>query len=289
MPKPFGIVYGVARAIASIPFVLLSRRKWEGEENLPAEGGFLVVANHVTELDAMTFMHFITGNGYPVRILAKDALFRVPVLGWLLRKTKQVPVYRKSAHAADSLAAAIQAVNDGECVGIFPEGTLTRDPNMWPMVGKTGAARIALATGVPVIPVAQWGAHLIKAPYGGHWKPFPLKTVLVRAGKPVDLSAYYGKQDDHEAVARATELIMQAITDELQVLRPDETPPPIPWDIKRDGDPNKAKRLPDGRAKRWWRKKPADNLPGKPAELPHSEGAVGDTPAAGPAGPNVGE
>ena len=71
---------------------------------------------------------------------------------------------------------------------VYPEGTITRDPDLWPMTGKSGAARIALATGCPVIPVGQWGAHQLLAPYSKKPDLFPRKKIIVLAGDPVDLS-----------------------------------------------------------------------------------------------------
>ena len=82
-----------------------------------------------------------------------------------MRSAEQIPVYRMTTDASQAFDAAVEAVQEGECVVVYPEGTITRQPDLWPMTGKTGAARIALAAGVPVVPVAQWGAHQILAPY----------------------------------------------------------------------------------------------------------------------------
>ena len=81
------------------------------------------------------------------------------MLGRILRACGQIPVQRQSAKSADALLAAVEAVNQSRAVVIYPEGTITRDPDLWPMKGKTGAARIALRTGCPVIPIGQWGAQ----------------------------------------------------------------------------------------------------------------------------------
>ncbi|GAA4952343.1 hypothetical protein GCM10023238_18410 [Streptomyces heliomycini] len=82
-----------------------------------------------------------------------------------MRGTGQIPVYRESTDALSAFRPAIDAVERGECVAFYPEGTLTRDPDGWPMTGKTGAARVALQTKCPVIPVAQWGANELLPPY----------------------------------------------------------------------------------------------------------------------------
>ena len=80
----------------------------------------------------------------------------------------------------------------GECVVVYPEGTITRDPDLWPMAGKSGAARIALATGCPVIPIGQWGAQDLLAPYAKKPDLFPRKPVTMKVGDPVDLSDLVG-------------------------------------------------------------------------------------------------
>ena len=114
----------------------------------------------------------------------------------MLRGAGQIPVYRESADASRAFSAAVAAVRDGECVAFYPEATLTRDPDQWPMVGKTGAARVALETGAPVIPVAQWGPQELLAPYAKKPDLFPRKTMHVRAGPPVDLSDFAGRPID---------------------------------------------------------------------------------------------
>jgi 1-acyl-sn-glycerol-3-phosphate acyltransferase len=137
----------------------MTRTAWSGTENLPREGGYIVAANHMTNLDPLTFAHFLYDNGIAPKILAKAPLFKVPVLAGILRATGQIPVYRNTTSAGESLTAAVTAIREGDVVAVFPEGTLTRDPELWPMVGKTGIARLALTTRAPVIPVAQWGAQ----------------------------------------------------------------------------------------------------------------------------------
>ena len=91
----------------------------------------------------------------------------MPVVGWVVRNSGQIPVFRESRDAAEAFRGAVAAIEAGECVAVYAEGTITRDPDMWPMVGKTGAARVALATGCPVIPVAQWGPEQLLPPYKG--------------------------------------------------------------------------------------------------------------------------
>jgi 1-acyl-sn-glycerol-3-phosphate acyltransferase len=119
-------------------------------------------------------------------------------------------------------------------VGVYPEGTITRDPELWPMSGKTGAARIALMTGCPVVPIANWGAQEVFASYTGKLRIrlLPRKRIRVRAGEPVDLSAFRGKPITNELLHEATEVIMRAIADTLGELR-GETPPKELFDLRK--------------------------------------------------------
>ena len=213
----------VARVIR--PVLLAStRRDWRGGENLPAEGGFIAAGNHMSNIDPLTFAHYLYDHGFAPKILAKHSLFTVPGLGPILRATGQIPVYRDSTQASRSLQAAIDALLAGECVAVFPEGTLTREPDLWPMQGKTGVARLALTTRAPVIPIAQWGPQDLLGRYKKLFKPFPRKKVTVVAGKPVDLSDLYGRPQDSATLREATERVMSAITAQLEEIRGEAAP-----------------------------------------------------------------
>ena len=150
-----GWAWTVAAGIVKPTLMVTTKRDWRNGEKIPASGGCLVVVNHVSHLDPLTLAHFLYDHGRLVRFLAKDALFRTPLLKYVVRDAGQIPVSRMTEGAVTAFQAAVEAVRQGECIGIYPEGTLTRDPDGWPMRGKTGAARIALATGAPVIPVGQ--------------------------------------------------------------------------------------------------------------------------------------
>src|SRR6202012_6273491 len=191
---------------------LLVRNKWEGQENIPRKGPVILSPNHMSCLDWGTDAVFFYGAGrYPTFMIKKSA-FGVPVIGKMLVGCGQIPVNRGAADAALALKQAEQALSEGAAVIIYPEGTATRDPDLWPMVAKTGVARLAIATGAPVIPVGQWGAQHI-LPYGSK-KPklFPRKTVWMKAGPPVDLSAYAGQRLGASTLRAATADIMAAIT-----------------------------------------------------------------------------
>jgi 1-acyl-sn-glycerol-3-phosphate acyltransferase len=234
--RHLGASYRFAVAVLRPPLQLLTRRDWRGTEHLPRERGFVVVANHLSYADPLTFAHFLFDNGCPPRFLAKESVFRLPVVGRIIAGAGQIPVYRQSAEASQAFAAATEAVREGECVAIYPEGTLTRDPDLWPMVGKTGAARISLLTGCPVVPVAQWGVQEILAPYGRRLRVLPRRMVHVWAGPPVDLDDLRGGPVDATCLSTATDRILDRMTALLAQIR-GEQPPVRRWDPRDHGPP----------------------------------------------------
>lgn len=225
----------IARLVRPV-MMAVTRRDWRGMEHLPRDGGFIAVANHMTNVDPLTFAHYLYDNGVAPKVLAKSSLFSVPLFGRLLRASGQIPVFRNSARAGESLVAAEAALADGECVAVFPEGTLTRDPDLWPMLAKTGVARLALTTRVPVIPIAQWGPQDLLGPYSTLPRPIPPKRVTVVAGPPVDLDDLYGRPLDAATLREGTDRIMGAVTRLLADIR-GETPPTTPWDPRRESRP----------------------------------------------------
>lgn len=231
-----GFWYRLAVVILRPPLMALTRRDWRGTEHLPAEGGFVAVTNHVSHADPLTFAHFLYDNGRLPRFLGKEVLFRLFFVGRVLRGAKQIPVYRESADAAQAFSAAVAAVRAGECVGIYPEATLTRDPELWPMVGKTGAARVALETGAPVVPVAQWGPQQLLPPYSKRPHLFPRPTVHVWAGPPVDLDEFRDRPVDAALLRQVTERIMAAVTALLEEIR-DEPAPAVRYDPRSNDEP----------------------------------------------------
>jgi 1-acyl-sn-glycerol-3-phosphate acyltransferase len=206
----------------------LMKRDWQGYQHFPREGGMLVAANHLSYADWPAMSLFVHEAGRYPAFMIKSSAFDVKLIGPFLRVLGQLPVRRGEADAANVLKVAEQALTAGECVIIYPEGTATRDPDQWPMVAKTGVARLALATGVPVVPVAQWGAQDI-LPYG-EVKPHavPRKLVRMLAGPPVDLTDYEGKPLTRDVLRGATNAIMGDITELLAELRGGQ-PPAAPY------------------------------------------------------------
>jgi 1-acyl-sn-glycerol-3-phosphate acyltransferase len=184
----------------------------------------ILAANHLSYFDVLALSLFTDRAGrYPV-FLAKSSLFSIKVLGPIMRKLGQLPVYRGQADAALVLRDAEQGLREGACVVFYPESTVTRDPAQWPMVAKSGAARLALSTGVPVIPAAHWGAQRILGYGSAIPKIIPRKRVQVLAGPPVDLSEFQGQPMTPAVLRAATAKIMADITGLLAELRHEEPP-----------------------------------------------------------------
>ncbi len=224
MGRKRGWAFGLCANVLRRPLMVLTKRDWHGGHRIPSVGGCVLAVNHVSEFDPVPFGHFVYDNGRLPRFLGKAEVFRVPVAGKILLSAGQIPVYRKSLDAAKAFSAAVAAVESGECVIVYPEGTISRDPGLWPMVGRTGAARIALSTGCPVIPCAQWGPHEVLAPYGRRPHLLPRKVMHIRAGDPVDLSDLASQPVTSATLLAATDRIMDAITLQLEQIRRAKAP-----------------------------------------------------------------
>lgn len=208
--------------------MVMVRRRWRGAENLP-DGGFVFAVNHIAHIDPFMIAHFLYDQDISPRYLAKASLFEVRAIGWILRVTGQIPVYRDTANAANAFSASVEAVEQGACVIVYPEATISRDPDLWPMRGKTGAARIALATGRPLVPVAQWGSHEVLYPYTKRPHLIPRKTIHVTAGDPVDIDDLRDRPITAATVREATDRLMRDISRLLGEIREAE-PPSRPYD-----------------------------------------------------------
>jgi 1-acyl-sn-glycerol-3-phosphate acyltransferase len=212
------------------PMELLARYVIIDGEKLPKSGAFVFSPNHYSEIDPVVIGRVMYKLGRVPRYLAKASLFTVPVLGWLLRASGQIPVERTGVvRGQDPIAAADALVRAGNAIVIYPEGSLTRDPGLWPMRGKTGAVRMALLADIPLIPVAHWGTQLVLPRYGKRVSLFPRKTITVKIGDRVDLSAFRGKGLDPKLLTEATALLMTEISKLLADLRNEPAPAEI-WD-----------------------------------------------------------
>jgi 1-acyl-sn-glycerol-3-phosphate acyltransferase len=227
------------RAIAATlgpPVRALPHREFTGQEHLPSDGGFLVASNHLSHADPLYLALYLHDAGFSPRFLGKAELFSVPLVGTALVRAGQIPVHRGTGLAGRAYHAAVAGVREGECVAVYPEGTLTRDPDLWPMVGRTGAARIALDSGAPVVPVAQWGPQDLLAPYARVPRVLPRPRIRIAAGPPVDLDDLRGRPLDADILRDASARIMAAITELLAGLRGVQAPA-VRFDPRAEGVP----------------------------------------------------
>ncbi|MBB3158514.1 1-acyl-sn-glycerol-3-phosphate acyltransferase [Microbacterium proteolyticum] len=219
---------------------LFARIEIRGAENLPHDGAYVLAPNHNSEFDPLVVAVAVWRLGRAPRFMAKESLFRVPVLGAALKATGMVPVPRASSGANQSMKAAEQIARDGRGVIVYAEGTLTRDPDLWPMRGKTGAVRLALAGGLPLIPMAQWGVQQILPRYGK--LRFPRRShVVVEFGPAMDLSAYAATPTQPSTLVAATDTMMNRVTSMLSGIR-GLPAPTVRWDPTKHGQ-NETGRL----------------------------------------------
>lgn len=218
----------MASVVARPSLNLMMGKDWQRMERLP-EGGYIAVSNHVTEMDPLAVAHAVYMGGNTPHFLAKESLFKVPMLGGALRGLKQIPVIRDKRESHKSLEVAQEVLDEGGAIIIYPEGTLTRDPDLWPMRSKTGAARLALTTGAPIVPITHWGVQDFLPPYAKAPRPLPRKKYRLNVGETVDLDDLRAKPLGRQVLAEATERIEDALTSGVAELRDEEAPEHI-WD-----------------------------------------------------------
>ncbi|MBP7835551.1 MAG: 1-acyl-sn-glycerol-3-phosphate acyltransferase [Rhodoluna sp.] len=219
-----------------IPLVrLLFKVVPTGQEKLPKKGAYILVSNHVTNLDALAVAYFVYAQlKRAPHFLAKESLFRLPLIGPIITAAGQIPVYRTTHRNDGPLRAAHAFLKAGHSIAIFPEGTLTRSPELWPMRGKTGAIRLALETGVPVYPVGQWGSEVILPQYGSKFRPGFWKPVRILVGDEINLDNFRKKQLNPDELNDATKLVMESITELVEELRGEKAPFEL-WDPAKAG------------------------------------------------------
>jgi 1-acyl-sn-glycerol-3-phosphate acyltransferase len=224
--KPLGtnLAFKIGAGILIPIFRLVMKRDWCGAEKLPKSGPVIVVSNHLSYLDVLVLSDFLFTNGRAPRYLGKSGVFRVPIIGKIILAAGQIPVERETDDAKKAVDHAKILLEKGHLLGVYPEGTLTRDENLWPMIAKTGCARLALATDTPVIPIAQWGSQKILPRYTNRIHLFPRKTIEIRVGDPINLAPWKGKHEDPQALIEATAAIMQALTVMIEDMRGEKRP-----------------------------------------------------------------
>jgi len=233
--EPTEPTYRALAISAHAALSLFTRRDWRHQERVPGTGGVLFVANHISNFDPLVLGEYLIYSGRWPRYLGKEDLWHEPVLGWLAAHCGQIPIRRQAGESGPGLAAAEQALRDGKAVTVYPEGTITGDPDGWPMVARSGAARLALATRCPVVPLGQTGADLVIPGKKMHVpRLLPPKPIVITCGEPVVLDDLYAAyhpegtadgldpqvaQRSHEAIVEAGARMMDAITGLVEQVR----------------------------------------------------------------------
>lgn len=209
--------YHAARLVAIPPAKLWFTWRFEDLQHIPPTGPAIVACNHISYLDPIGNAMAVIEAGRRPRFLAKTDLFAIPVVGTALRGANQIPVDRSSGDLTP-LRSAEAALGRGEVVVIYPEGTVTKNPDSLPMQGKTGAVRLSLASGVPITPMASWGSQAVWQKSGRGSLKFG-RPVWVKVGPALDLSDRASQANDREALHEMTDQVMAAITTIVEDLR----------------------------------------------------------------------
>ena len=235
--EPAGLAWWVVMAILYTPFSMMFKLKQLNAKKIPQTGPAIIVLNHIAHLDPLAISKFVFDAGRRPRFMAKQAIFDAPVAGFAMKRMGHIPVKRESIDANDALSAAVKALQNGGVIILHPEGTVTRDPDGWPMQAKTGAARLAqLCPDVPVIPIAQWGFQEQINFYTKKFKFFPRAKHTASVGDPIDLSAFKGRGTDAKTLHEMTDVIMKRLRHDLAEMRgvPEPTGDLFVW--KRSDD-----------------------------------------------------
>jgi 1-acyl-sn-glycerol-3-phosphate acyltransferase len=218
--ETLGLAWRIVWLVLYAPASGMVRVRYRHLERIPAAGPAIIVTNHVSHVDPFYVAKMVLDAARVPRFLAKDSIFTVPVVGGAMRAMGHIPVRRDTVDAAVALEAAVAALRAGKVIVIHPEGTVTRDPDGWPMVGRTGAARLALlAPDVPVIPVAQWGVQDSIDLYRRRIKLIPRPRHVLSIGVPIDLSQFHDAKLSARTLNAVTEVIVRRLRDDVAELR----------------------------------------------------------------------
>lgn len=210
--------YRAAELALVTPFQLWFNWRWEGLERVPSEGPAIIAGNHLSYLDPFAHGLFVVRAGRRPRFLAKQELFDAPFVGTVLRGAHQISVQRGTGDRSP-IDDAARAVGRGEVVVIYPEGTTTTtNEDFSPGRGKTGAVRLSIATGVPILPVATWGGQFVWRKSGRQSLAFG-RPIWVAAGEPFDPTARLRGERDGRALRASTDDLMAELAKLVDDLR----------------------------------------------------------------------
>jgi 1-acyl-sn-glycerol-3-phosphate acyltransferase len=209
--------YLVAEAVLRPPIALWFNWRFEGREHVPREGPVLVAGNHISYFDPLAHGYFLEKAGRRPRFLAKKELYGNSFVRRVLLGAGQIPVERGSGSHAP-VEAARRALREGEAVVVYPEGTITTKPDLTPMGGKSGIARLTLTAGVPILPIAIWGSHRVLGSHGSRSLAFG-RPIWLKAGPPLDFSQFEDERDDPATLRKVTDQVMDELSRLVDDLR----------------------------------------------------------------------
>lgn len=212
----WGVAWWIAFLVCKPALVLVRRRDWHGVEQIPSSGGVVLAVNHVSHVDPLLIAEMVLANGRTPAFLAKSSLFGERIVGWWFRAAGHVEVDR--SRGADGFGAALTSLRGGALLVIYPEGSITRDPDGRMMDLKTGAVRLALESGAPLIPVVQRGAQEILPAYSRRPRLFKRTTVSINVGRPLDLTDLREQGLEPEAVSAGTRRLADTLARMLEQL-----------------------------------------------------------------------
>jgi 1-acyl-sn-glycerol-3-phosphate acyltransferase len=215
-------IYAIVRNVLVPLLRLLFRWKIDGLEKIPRTGPAIIAPNHISNFDPLSVAYLIDRAGRRPRFLAKASLWKNPAMRVIFSGCRQIPVERGSGDVSPTRAAE-DALRRGEVVIVYPEGTITTNLDLTPMKGKTGVARLTLATGVPVYPVGVWGAQWL-IPKGRKWKYRGHRLMMLTVGDPMRFDELAARRDDPAVLREVTDRVMAEIdrlVRELHKVHPD--------------------------------------------------------------------
>lgn len=232
------ILYAVFAALLGGVTTVISRLQVERQRGRRAaaqalpDGPIIVISNHTSYADGILLAIACRKLGRSLRLLATAGVFRTPVIGPIARRLGFIPVRRGSADAAGALDDAAAALAAGEAIGLYPEGRITRHPERWPERSKTGAVRLALRTGAPIVPVAMVGAHEVVG--RRHIVRTLLRNLILRpkvatkVGEPIDVRVLVdgAREPDADAIRAAADVVMWRLVHLVEDLRGERAPAP---------------------------------------------------------------
>jgi 1-acyl-sn-glycerol-3-phosphate acyltransferase len=236
----YGLAAAVVGAVAtSVSSWELERRRdvaREGQQTLPA-GGVIVIANHTSLADGVFLALVGQRLGRPLRLLGTAGIIEAPLLGRLFKRLGFIAVHRTSDNPAAALEPAAAALRAGEAIALYPEGRITRHSKHWPERAKTGAVRLALLTGSPIVPVASVGIENV---VGRKRSRLLLQLALnfvrrpkvrIRVGDPIDVRKLIGigptLEPTAEEVRLAADEVSRKLIAMLEDMRGEQAPSPI--------------------------------------------------------------